>query len=179
MTILETNRLLLRPIATADLPALYTLFSHPEVMRFGDGPQTEAWVIEWIDWVRQGYIERDYGPLAVVEKSGGSVIGYCGLFFFEDINGAGEVELGYRLMREAWGMGYATEAGTAVSDFAFETLGLQRLISLIDPANSASIAVARKLGMAREGEVMLEGYTHADYIFSISAGQVVSKTLTR
>ncbi|MFL7840596.1 MAG: GNAT family N-acetyltransferase [Candidatus Promineifilaceae bacterium] len=47
-------------------------------------------------------------------------------------------------------------------------LGLRRLISLIDPANSASIAVAQKLGMTREGEVMLAGYTHPDFLFSLS-----------
>ncbi|MFN2169908.1 MAG: GNAT family N-acetyltransferase, partial [Candidatus Promineifilaceae bacterium] len=155
MTTLETARLLLRPIETADFPALYTLFSDPEVMRFGDGPQTETWVREWIAWVRWGYGERGYGPLAVVEKRGVSVIGYCGLFYFAVINGAPEIELGYRLIRAAWGMGYATEAGTAVRDYAFQSLGLKRLISLIDPANTASIAVAQKLGMTCEGEVML------------------------
>jgi hypothetical protein len=172
ITILETDRLLLRSIETADAAAFYTLFADPEVMRFGDGPQTETWVNEWIVWVRQGYAQQGYGPLAVVEKSSVSVIGYCGLFFFEDINGAAEIELGYRLLPEAWGKGYATEAGTAVRDYAFEILGLPRLISLIDPANNASIAVAKKLGMVREGEVMLEGYTHPDFVFSLSADQV-------
>ena len=168
MTILETQRLILRPLEPQDAAALTAVFGDPEVMRFGDGPQTEDWVREWIDWARQGYGERGYGPLAVVHKESGSLLGYCGLFYFEDINGRPEVELGYRLARTAWGQGYATEAATAVRDYALQILGLDRLISLIDPANQASIAVAQKLGMIHTAEVMLDGYTHPDYVFSLS-----------
>lgn len=147
MIALKTKRLLLRPLEAQDAADLTAVFGDPEVMRFGDGPQTEDWVREWIAWVSRGYGERGYGPLAVVLKGSGGLIGYCGLFYFEDINGRPEVELGYRLARKAWGKGFATEAAAAVRDHAFETLGLDRLISLIDPANHASIAVAKKLGM--------------------------------
>ena len=174
MTTLETNRLLLHPIEKKDAPALTAVFGDPEVMRFGNGVQTATWVRAWIAWVRQGYDEKGYDPLAVVEKESGDLIGYCGLFYFDDINGNPEVELGYRLARSAWGQGYATEAGTAVRDHAFNTLKIKRLISLIDPANQASITVALKLGMAHTADVMLEGYTHPDNVFTVSGCQEVN-----
>ena len=74
------------------------------------------------------------------------------------VNGRPEVEIGYRLARAWWGRGYATEAVLAARDYAFDTLGLSRLIALIDPANAASIRVARKAGMHYETDVMMPGY---------------------
>jgi RimJ/RimL family protein N-acetyltransferase len=125
-------------------------------------------------WLRTCF-ERYYqtwgfGPYAVVERQRQAVIGYCGLFFFPDINGQPEVEIGYRLERSAWGRGYATEAARAVRDFAFGDLGMQRLIAIIDPSNIASIRVAEKIGMHHEAEVMLEGYTHPDHVYVIARG---------
>jgi RimJ/RimL family protein N-acetyltransferase len=79
------------------------------------------------------------------------------------------VELGYRLARSAWGKGYATEATIAVRDHAFTSLGMKRLIAIIDPSNLASVRVAEKLGMRFESEVMLEGYTHPDHVYALDA----------
>jgi len=97
------------------------------------------------------------------------VIGYCGLFFFPDVNGQSEVELGYRLAKSAWGQGYATESARAVRDYAFATLGLKRLIAMIDPSNLASIKVAQKIGMQYEKDVIFAGYTHPDLVYAIHA----------
>jgi len=55
-----------------------------------------------------------------------------------------------------------------VRDFAFDTLGMKRLIAIIDPSNTASVHVAEKIGMHRETEVMLEGYTHPDHVYVIT-----------
>ena len=95
------------------------------------------------------------------------MIGYCGLFYFLDIHGQPEIELGYRLRRAAWGQGYATEAARLVRDYAFHTLHIKRLIALIDPDNVPSIRVAEKIGMHYESEVMLEGYDHPDHVYVI------------
>lgn len=73
------------------------------------------------------------------------VIGYCGLFYFPDIGGQPEVEIGYRLARAFWCQGYATEAARAVRDYSFRVLGLPRLIAMIDPQNTASIRGAFRL----------------------------------
>lgn len=163
---LQTPRLLLRHVHPTDQHALGHVFGDAEVMRFGDGPQDEAWVARWIaDRALRSYAERGFGPYAVVERENQTVVGYCGLFFFSDINGRPEIEIGYRLARAFWGRGYATEAARAVCDYGFGTLGLPRLVALVDPANTASIRVARKLGMTYEADVMLEGYDHPDHLY--------------
>lgn len=144
------------------------MFGDPEVMRFGDGPQSAEWVGDWMRRALASYEQRGYGPWAVIEKGGGELIGYCGLFYFPDINGRPEIEIGYRLARAWWGRGYATEAVVAVRDYAFHTLGLPRLVALIDPANVASVRVAEKAGLRQEAEVMLDSYDHPDLVFMIS-----------
>ncbi len=136
-------------------------------MRFGDGIQSAEWVGGWLGRALESYERRGYGPWAVVEKSSSVVIGYGGLFLFPDVNGRPEIEVGYRLARPFWGRGYATEAVIAVRDHAFSTLGLTRLIAIIDPGNIASIRVACKAGMRYETEVMLPGYTYPDQLYSI------------
>lgn len=166
---LTTARLVLRHLRIRDAEPLYQVFSDPEVMRFGDGVQTKEWVENWLQTGIGHYQKWGFGPYAVVEKQNRDVIGYCGLFYFPDINGQPEVEIGYRLARSAWGKGYATEAAFAVREYAFSILGLKRLIAMIDPSNIASIRVAEKLGMYREGEVTLEGYTHPDHVYVATA----------
>ena len=148
---------------------MYQVFGDPEVMRFGDGIQTKEWVVSWLQTCLERYYQTwGFGPYAVVEKHSRNVIGYCGLFFFPNINGQPEAEIGYRLARSAWGQGYATEAAGAVRDFAFNPLGIKRLIAMIDPSNIASIRVAEKIGMHYEKDVMLEGYDHPDHIYVVT-----------
>jgi [ribosomal protein S5]-alanine N-acetyltransferase len=134
-------------------------------MRFGAGPQTKAWTLEWIEKNLERYKVQRYGPYALIENNSSKLIGYCGLFFFPDIDGQSEVEIGYRLGSANWGHGYATEAAIAVRDFALHDLHFQRLIALIDPSNKASIRVAQKLGMGYEKDVMMEGYTRPDHLY--------------
>jgi RimJ/RimL family protein N-acetyltransferase len=167
MFLLKTERLLLRPVQFGDTTVLMNIFGDVEVMRFGDGVQAKEWVEGWIQTCLESYAVHGFGLYAVVEQSSGEVIGYCGLYYFPDVNGKPEVEIGYRLRRSAWGQGYASEAARAVRDFAFESLNLKRLIAIIDPGNAASIRVAEKVGMHYEGEVMFEGYTHPDYVYVI------------
>jgi ribosomal-protein-alanine N-acetyltransferase len=102
------------------------------------------------------------------------VIGYCGLFFFPDVGGQPEIEIGYRFARSAWGQGYATEAALAVRDYAFTTLGIKRLIAMVDPSNVASIRVVEKTGMHYEKDVMFEGYSHPDHVYVITVGEFMS-----
>jgi RimJ/RimL family protein N-acetyltransferase len=165
--LLRTERLSLRHFVPQDRDALMDVFGDVEVMRFGDGVQTKAWVEEWLRLCIESYRTRGFGPYAVVEEHSGNLIGYCGLFYFADVNGQAEIEIGYRLARSAWGKGYATEAVRAVQEYAFNTLNIKRLIAIIDPSNVASIRVAEKIGMHYEADVMFEGYNHPDHVYAV------------
>jgi len=168
MIIVETERLILRQFRISDRKAMNRVFGDAKVMHFGDGPKTAQWVHDWLCHRLQQYQQNSgIGPWAVVEKAGSETIGYCGLFSFPDICGQPEIEIGYRLAWPYWGRGYATEAACAVRDYAFNTLGISRLIAMIDPHNIASIRVAEKIGMRYEKDVMFEGYTHPDRVYAI------------
>ncbi|HLO14694.1 MAG TPA: GNAT family N-acetyltransferase [Anaerolineales bacterium] len=169
MFLLTTERLFLRHFHILDAEAMDRVFGDVEVMWFSDGIKTKEWVHDWLRTCLERYSQAwGFGPYAVVKQDDRDVIGYCGLFFFEDIDGQSEIEIGYRLARSAWGQGYATEAAQAVRDFAFTTLGFKRLIAIIDPSNLASIRVAEKIGMRYEKDVMLQGYTHPDHVYVIT-----------
>ena len=167
---LSTERLTIRHFHILDAEPMHRIFCDAEVMRFSDGVKTKEWVDAWLHTCLEHYYQTwGFGPYAVVEKKSGDLIGYCGLFYFPDVNGQPEVELGYRLARSAWGHGYATEAAGSVRDYAFTTLGMKRLIAMIDPSNTASIHVAEKIGMHYENDVLFEGYTHPDQVYSVTA----------
>ena len=165
---LTTERLFLRHFLTTDHGPMCRIFCDDDVMRFSDGRQTKEWVHGWLHSCFERYQTWGFGPYAVIEQSTYSVLGYCGLFFFPDLEGQAEVEIGYRLAKVAWGKGYATEAAQVVRDHAFGTLGIKRLIAIIDPANTASIRVAMKIGMKYEKDIMLESYSHPDHIYVIT-----------
>ena len=166
---LETKRLILRCLRTSDHRALDTLLGDQEVMESSDdGPLSTQEVGVWLQDHIDGY-EHSSGIeiLAVELKSTSELIGYCGLTQYPDIDGATEIEIGYRLARPFWGYGYATEAASAVRDFAFSKLDVTRLVALVEPTNRRSIGVAKKLGMRCEKEVMMEGYDHPDHLYSM------------
>ena len=104
-----------------------------EVMRFGDGVQSEDWIRGWLSRCLEDYDKRGFGLWAVVERNSGLTMGYCGLIWFANVGGHPETEIGYRLAKPRWGRGYATEAATAVRDYAFSTLRLPRLEYGLNP----------------------------------------------
>jgi ribosomal-protein-alanine N-acetyltransferase len=153
---LMTERLMLRPFAEADVEPLHALMQDADVARYvGDRrvpTQQETWraVAGWIGhWAMRGY-----GMWAVVEQESGELVGRAGIINPFDWPGP---EVGYLLGKRWWGRGYATEAAAAAMDWGFTSVGFERLISLIDPANSASIQVAMRLGETLEGETDLWG----------------------
>lgn len=96
-----------------------------------------------------------FGMWGVVEKETGRLVGRVG--FIEPDRWPG-FELAWTIGREFWGKGYATEAAKRCLDFAFEDMGRERVISLIDPANTPSIRVAERIGETLDGEAEVNGY---------------------
>ncbi len=140
---LETERLVLRRFTAADLDQLVALDADPEVMRFisGGTPTPRAVIEHDIYEPAEGY--RFW---AAIERASGDFLGWV---HFRPPAGAGpgEVELGYRLRRAAWGRGYATEASRALIRKGFSELGVQRVVAFIYEDNLASRRVMEKLGM--------------------------------
>lgn len=156
MTILETPRLRLRRITKSDVAVYFKFFSDAETMRFYPSTRSLEETEEFVDRQLRRYERSGYGPWATVLKSEDAVIGYCGLIP-QLVDDQPEVEIGYLVSRVYWRQGFASEAAIACRDYAFHKLGLRRLISLIDPANIASIGVARKVGMALEKQSFWQG----------------------
>jgi RimJ/RimL family protein N-acetyltransferase len=166
---LESERLVLRLPRLDDAPAAAEHLTDPEVMRFiGLGGATVpreacADVVQtWLDrWAANGF-----GQFAVERREDGRFLGRVGLLVWDRVGWVQstlpdaeepEVELGWTLAREHWGRGYATEAAAAVRDWAFGELGLERLVSIVHPDNTASARVATKLG-ALPGEAIATPY---------------------
>jgi len=169
MQIAETERLILRHFEKSDVDAMLQVYCDPEVMRFSSGLRTRGWVERRLARaIEEDYPANGFGNWAVVEKEKGRVIGFCGLELCPHYGETTDLEIGYRLVREFWGQGYATEAATAVRAYGFHKLGCSGLIAIIDPQNQASINVAVKLGMRCEGEIMLEGYSHPDLVYVLT-----------
>lgn len=169
MIVASTKRTVLRRFSEADVDPMIAVFGDPDVMQFGDGPQSVDWIRRWIEQSIKCYDLWGFGPWVIVLRESETPIGYCGFFRFDDINGQPEIELGYRLAKNYWARGLATEAGTAARNMAIDQLGIKRLISLIDPDNRRSIRVAEKLGMVYTDDVMLPGYSHPDRIYSYTS----------
>lgn len=149
-TIIETERLILRPFQLGDEEALFAMNTHPDVIRYaGNTPFTSLDMARDIlnNVIFKDYAERGYGRFALVLKETGKVIGFSGLKYLTDIE---ETELGYRLMPEHWGQGLATEAAVASIDFGRDTLGLKRLVAVVHPDNHGSANVVQKLGFCLE-----------------------------
>lgn len=155
--ILETPRLVLRHQVPEDLDALWELYCGPEVTRhIPDAPKTREESREELEWHMNGHPRRpELGLWATLLKENGQFIGRCGLLPWT-IEGREEVEVAYAIARRYWGRGLASEAAAAILRHGSETLGLKRLICLIEPGNAASQRVAEKIGMTLEKR--LEGF---------------------
>jgi RimJ/RimL family protein N-acetyltransferase len=159
---LETARLILAPWQAADWTALRPIATDPEVMRYitGGVPWTDEQIQAFVDRQVKVYRERGFCRWKLVEKASAALIGFCGVGFWKDST---EPEIGWWLGRRWWGRGLATEAAAAALQDAFERAGLDRLISVAERENRASIRIMQKLGLAFEREFEAEGCELVQY----------------
>ncbi len=153
IAICQTPRLLLRHFLPSDLDGMADMLADSEVMRFSLGTRTRDETRQWLGRTMASYAENGFGLWAVDHRRDGRLIGFCGPSV-QEVDERREVEIGYRLAKAYWGQGLATEAAMATRDDAVGRLGIERLISIIDPLNTASIGVAEKIGMQLESETV-------------------------
>ena len=151
---IETERLSFRKYTMDDVDFYASLWGNSDVVRYiGAGipktlPEAKAHLQERILPIYKDGI----GLFAMIYKPENKLIGHAGIIP-QDVLGDTEMEIGYWLLPEYWGKGLAKEAAQAFRDYGFNELGLERMISLINPNNPASIFVARKNGMLYENTV--------------------------
>lgn len=152
---IETERLLLRPLADADKPWVATQCADPEVMIHLGGPQSRDASDERVDKMIRLQAERGHSFFAIVHKADDRPIGLCGIKLFDAENASlpGELEIGWRIDRDCWGQGYAREAASASLDFAFDTLNGKQVIAITSPRNTASWGLMERLGMTRRPDL--------------------------
>lgn len=151
---LQTARLRLREWRAADVDTYALMTADPEVMRYTGGvmDREQSWrsmALHAGHWTLRGY-----GNWVVERSSDGELLGRVGLWNPEGWLG---LEIGWSLVQPAWGNGYATEAAGAAMHWAWTVLNAPRLISVIDPDNTASMRVAERLGMAWSRSEELRG----------------------
>jgi RimJ/RimL family protein N-acetyltransferase len=161
--ILTTDRLLLRLPTLEDLGEYAPIFADPEVMRYiGDGSlRTPDRVARSIERGRELFEERGLAIFLATDRQSGAILGDCFVVPVlrsgvdpTDLNARGpEIELGYRLKKDAWGQGYATEAARAVRAWALGPDGprLKEVIGITYPENLASQKVLLNAGFERRG----------------------------
>ena len=149
MTILETDRLILRDLQESDLQALIALNQDPEVMQYFPKPYSQAESLRLYQGIQDEVEAYGYSLWAVEEKSSQEFIGLVGLHHsgLQIFAGKEAVEIGWRLRKEFWNRGYATEAAQACLDFAFQQAGLSEVYSFTSLLNLPSQKVMQKLGM--------------------------------
>ena len=150
--ILFTERLMLRVPEAADLDGFAEMSADEESMRYigGTGARPHAWRL--LCALRGAWDIRGYSMFSVVERASGAWVGRLGPWEPEGWPGK---EVGWGVHPRFSGRGYAYEATVAAMDYAFDVLGWEKVIHTIDPANTRSIALARRLGSTNLGPTRL------------------------
>ena len=162
---LESPRLTTRFLTKEDEEPWMEYCSDPVATRFTGIPgKTPTELARFmIEVGMKRYAEGRLGPQVLLSKETGEMVGMCALLVQEP-NGKREIEVGYHLLRRFWGKGYATEAAKLLRDYGFENGDMDSIISIIDPLNVASQAVALRNGMRlSEREVEFKGNTYDIY----------------
>lgn len=155
MKLLETSRLLLRPLTRDDAEFILALVNEPDWLRFIGDRQVHS-LDDARKYLNRGpleaYARLGFGHAAVVRRSDGVVLGICGLIKRETLD---DVDLGFAFLEKHRGQGYAREAAAAVLADAWHRLRLQRIVAIASPGNAASAGLLARLGFQFERRIRL------------------------
>nr|WP_319272717.1 GNAT family protein [uncultured Draconibacterium sp.] len=168
---LNTQRLILRPIEAKDKQAILDYRSDAEANKY------QGWIPKSLDDVETflGKLAAEFNvpdtwfQLAVVDKNTNKLIGDIGIHFIDEH----QVELGYTIAKQYWGLGFATEAAKAIIEYLFCELKKHRITASVDKENIASFAVLEKLGFRKEAHfkesLLINGQWVDDVIYALLA----------
>jgi len=148
---LQTLRLDLREFVPGDVEDLVRLNADPRVMKYiADGrvhsrAETHRTFPRVVRYPR---LYADLGAWYATRRDTGAFVGWFSLKY---AGKSSDIEIGYRLLPQAWGQGFATEGAAAMRDYGFDDVGLARIIGITHPGNRASQRVLAKIGMVDEG----------------------------
>lgn len=148
----ESERLYFRLLEEKDFADWLMFFKHPDTSKylaFPSGKAPEELCSMWFDKVFTRYREGKGGMNVLIDKESGKMVGQCGLLI-NRVDEIDELEVGYSLLPEFWGKGFASEAAIKCKEFAFQNSFSESLISIIHPDNKPSINVAMRNGMEYE-----------------------------
>ena len=166
----ETERLRLRPVTTDDAGLMLAVWNDPDFIR-----NVADRGIRTLDQAREAiqagaeklFADYGYGPYSLSLKSGGRLIGICGLFRRENLP---DPDIGFSLLPDYRGKGYAGEAAIEMVRHAREDLGIKTLTALVSPLNRPSIGLIEKLGLRFERFVTMPGDDDPISLYSMTLG---------
>lgn len=155
MSLLETERLVLRRLHTDDAEFIVGLLNQPSFLRY-IGDKEVRNIADAVQYIQTGplasYERFGFGLYLVELKENGESIGMCGLLKRDSLP---DVDVGFAFLPSFWSQGYAFESAAAVMNYGREVLGLRRIVAITSPDNDASIRLLEKIGLRFEGMVRL------------------------
>jgi RimJ/RimL family protein N-acetyltransferase len=170
---IDASRLVLRRWTEDDRGAFGAIWTDRDVAAslFPGGVPDSGYAMRRFDHHLEHWAEHGFGQLAVEERATGGVIGWAGPAYLDFVPGmTHEVELGWTLRRPYWGRGLATEAARAALEASLQGIDAERIVSVIDPDNDRSIAVARRLRMTETGEIARTQLGYELLVYAAASG---------
>jgi ribosomal-protein-alanine N-acetyltransferase len=148
---IETERLKMRPITWDDFEWLYEMRRDPEVSRYLGGVPSREKLETRTKFHINCHETLGIGMCVMTYKPDDRLIGFSGL---QPLEVANEIEVGYSIIKDYWGMGLGSEACKGWLDYGFNQYGLDRIIAVADPANTGSTGIMKKNGMKYERNIL-------------------------
>lgn len=176
-TFIETERLIIREIVPHDADGILSLDGDAFVLKYiAQKPIIDLnQAKDTISFIRQQYINNGIGRWAMIEKATMNFVGWTGfkLITTPTNNKVNYFDLGYRLIRDCWGKGYASEAAIACIDYGFMSLHLDEICAIADTENIPSIKILQKAGLIKSERFIYEGKPH--YWFKLTKQDWMNK----